>query len=657
VDNKENLISEYKKLNNAQGTFNEKYSIIEVIKESSIFKTMLVNRIERENYIVKAIINEKTNMINSIDNLQKLNHPQLPRIIEVIREIDYTYIVYEYIEGLTLDKYFDAVKPDEKKIIDIIMKLCNVVDYLHKNMSNPIIHRDIKPENIIIKNDTVYLIDIETSRIHKKDTDNDTSILGTHGFAPPEQYGYNQTDERSDIYAIGATFYYLITGKKYNSQFNTFDFKGYSKKLINVLIKCLEFNPAKRYKTIQALKIAINTRKKNIKFKFSYIVISILIFFLIYRLINLGIYLRKGELSEEKVKINNKISIVTCTTEINKTIESTSPETTESKSESTRKTEAATTFKETEQTSTSAPTTQKTTAITTTVQPTTNESTEKNETESNNDIIMFKDEAFEDGIKKFLGLNSDDLLNKNELRRISDFGIIGNQVYTNMDNPDVTYTISNPVSYITDYTVNGVDYYNERGDIQSLEDLKHMPDIGLLSLCKQKITDLSGLEVLTELFGLELADNNITELNAISSLNNLETIDLSGNKISDISPLLNLKDKIIAVTLNRNQLTDFNTINQFKSLRWVYLYGNKISSLPEIEIDLEVLHINDNPIDEVSIKNANSTLKYLYIEDTNINDLTKIGNLNSIEEIHISPGQISKSDRDTIYKDVNFIIY
>ena len=124
-------------------------------------------------------------------------HPNFP----VIAEIQDDFYIMEYIEGKTLEEALSGDVFLKEKAKELILQLLDAVELLHKFS---IVHRDIKPENIIISCDgTLKLIDFDIARKIVNLKDRDTEILGTAGYAAPEQYGFTQTDERSDIYAIG----------------------------------------------------------------------------------------------------------------------------------------------------------------------------------------------------------------------------------------------------------------------------------------------------------------------------------------------------------------------------------------------------------------------------------------------------------------------
>jgi serine/threonine protein kinase len=147
------------------------------------------------------------------DLLVQLKHPNLPDVSDFFEESGKAYLVMEFIEGKTLEKeQDDAGGPlDEKLVMGWALQLCDVLGYLH-TQPQPIIFRDMKPSNVMVtKNGQIKLIDFGVARVFKSTAVKDTTSLGSRGYAPLEQYGRGQTDPRSDIYALGATLYDLLT--------------------------------------------------------------------------------------------------------------------------------------------------------------------------------------------------------------------------------------------------------------------------------------------------------------------------------------------------------------------------------------------------------------------------------------------------------------
>lgn len=147
--------------------------------------------------------------------LSTLSHPNIPLVCDFFQQEGRPTMVMEYIEGKTLEDMLhgsDKAKFDETQIISYGIQLCRVLNYLH-NQDPPIIYRDLKPPNVMVnKHGVLKLIDFGVARTRKKNQAKDTIAMGSAGYAPPEQYGKEQTDARSDIYALGATLYHLSTG-------------------------------------------------------------------------------------------------------------------------------------------------------------------------------------------------------------------------------------------------------------------------------------------------------------------------------------------------------------------------------------------------------------------------------------------------------------
>ncbi len=192
--------------------------------------------------------------------LKKLNHPALPRIVDIEWDDEYLYIIEDYIEGEALDRQLDYKKSfDEATVVEWAKQICNILHYLHNQTPNPIIYRDMKPSNIIVSADnTVKIIDFGISREYKTDSGSDTSYMGTRGYAAPEQYGTSQTDARTDIYSLGVTMYHLLTGKSPNEP--PYEFtplrivdKEFSEGIEYIVNKCVQNNPAERYQSAQEL--------------------------------------------------------------------------------------------------------------------------------------------------------------------------------------------------------------------------------------------------------------------------------------------------------------------------------------------------------------------------------------------------------------------
>lgn len=148
--------------------------------------------------------------------LAGLMHQNLPRIYEYFEEQGRWYLVMDYIDGQTLEDYVQTSpggKLPLQQVFHVALQLCTVLDYLHTQQP-PIIFRDLKPENVIMTTDDhLYLIDFGIARLFKPGQARDTLALGSPGYAAPEQYGKAQTTARADMYSLGATLHYLLSGR------------------------------------------------------------------------------------------------------------------------------------------------------------------------------------------------------------------------------------------------------------------------------------------------------------------------------------------------------------------------------------------------------------------------------------------------------------
>ena len=198
------------------------YKELTVINESDKSKIELVqNIVDNKIYVKKTLSNYKIEVFKELQNIDNIG---IPKVYEVIEDEGILYVIEEFINGKTLEEIQGEGVLSEDKVIEYSIKICEILEVLH-NLNSPIIHRDIKPSNIIVDNNgIVKLIDFDVSRIHKSDENRDTQILGTEGYASPEQFGFNQTDSRSDIYSIGVLMNVLTTGKLPRDKKNDVDY-------------------------------------------------------------------------------------------------------------------------------------------------------------------------------------------------------------------------------------------------------------------------------------------------------------------------------------------------------------------------------------------------------------------------------------------------
>lgn len=246
-----------------------KYKILNIIGKGGMSVVYLaMNEKANKQWAIKEVRKDgvhnfeiiKQGLIVETDMLKKLKHPNLPSIIDVIDSDGTLLIVMDYIEGKPLSDYLAEQKfMSQEEVVEWAKQLCDVLGYLHTRKP-PIIYRDMKPSNIMLKPDgSVTLIDFGTAREFKENNIEDTTCLGTQGYAAPEQFGgQGQTDPRTDIYCLGTTLYHLVTGHNPSeppyeiSPIRTWD-PGLSSGLEKIILRCTQRNPKDRYQNCAEL--------------------------------------------------------------------------------------------------------------------------------------------------------------------------------------------------------------------------------------------------------------------------------------------------------------------------------------------------------------------------------------------------------------------
>ena len=162
----------------------------------------------------------------------------LPTIYEAVEQEGKNLVLEEFIQGDTLGFLLEGALLSPQETRSIVAQLCQGLWVLH---SMAAVHRDIKPENVILRGSDAVLIDFDAARLHKPEAEADTQILGTTGFAAPEQYGLGQSDTRTDIYSLGVLMNVLLTGQHPSKRLA----EG---RLGRVIGRCTQVNPEKRYR-------------------------------------------------------------------------------------------------------------------------------------------------------------------------------------------------------------------------------------------------------------------------------------------------------------------------------------------------------------------------------------------------------------------------
>lgn len=231
---------------------NKQWAVKEIKNDGSKSAKTLLKGLEREANILKNV-----------------DHAVLPRIVDIINQDGTIYVVMDFIEGETISERLkkEGAQPQEL-VVEWGLQLASALDYLH-NMNPPVIYRDMKPSNVMIRPEGgVKLIDFGTAKEYDVENNADTTALGTRGYAAPEQFGdakgrgiYN-TDERTDIYNLGATLYHIVTGM--NPCDPPYEIRpirewnpALSSGLEKIILKCTQADPNDRYQNCKELMYAL----------------------------------------------------------------------------------------------------------------------------------------------------------------------------------------------------------------------------------------------------------------------------------------------------------------------------------------------------------------------------------------------------------------
>ncbi|MGN1318012.1 MAG: serine/threonine-protein kinase [Lachnospirales bacterium] len=253
-------------------------------------------QIKLKNYNKIAVL-KKIDNVSVYEKLKELKIKGIPLIYDIFEKDGESYVIEEFINGNNLSSeivsrgYFS-----KNEVKNIVIKLSNILFEIHK--AN-IIHRDIKPSNIILTRDNnIYLIDFGIARSKNDSTISDTRHLGTEFYASPEQYGFAQTDKRSDIYSIGKLMIVLLKGKE-----TTKDLKNIP--YYNIISKCTEIDSAKRYSDVYKLKSALLISDKIIYCIIASLLIILILLLIIIKAKNKEEIIKTTEITTEIISETN----------------------------------------------------------------------------------------------------------------------------------------------------------------------------------------------------------------------------------------------------------------------------------------------------------------------------------------------------------------
>lgn len=249
----------------------ERYTVLKLLGQGGFFKTYLVIDEKCNKSWAMKVCDKKHKsysptlrevILQEPHMMMKLDHPAVPRVVDIVEDENHICIIREYIEGLTLDAVLQESGPiKQDTALTWAQQLCDVLGYLHKQ-NPPYIYRDMKPANVILQPcGNIKLVDFGAVKVYDALRDQDDCILGTKGYAAPEQYA-GKSDQRSDIYGLGMTLHHLLTGVDPNMPpYETKPIRAInpnlSRDLEAIILRCTQLNPENRFQNCDELMAAL----------------------------------------------------------------------------------------------------------------------------------------------------------------------------------------------------------------------------------------------------------------------------------------------------------------------------------------------------------------------------------------------------------------
>lgn len=240
------------------------------VHDSRTNRTYALKKLENYQTLPAEWAEELKQFEQQMKILSSLNHQGIPQVIDYFVENGNWFLVMQLAPGRTLQHIADSSSlPLELGMVtEVALQVCDILQHLHSR--NPsIIHRDVKPQTIVLEQSgMIWLIGFGIARFYVPGLAMDESPLGTAGFAPPEQYGRAQTDARSDVYALGATMHYLLSGSDpAKDPFNFHELSALNPlipKAVSLIVhRSLELSPSARFQSAREMQLALLDVRKG----------------------------------------------------------------------------------------------------------------------------------------------------------------------------------------------------------------------------------------------------------------------------------------------------------------------------------------------------------------------------------------------------------
>lgn len=459
---------------------------------------------------------------------------RVPEPVCFIEEGGIQYLIRTYLPGRSLAEAWEHGAASMDRCAAIGIELCTLLDRLH-HLSPPVIHRDVKPENIILSPEgKPCLIDFGIARSYDPERDTDTIHTGTRATAAPEQYGFTQSDQRTDLYALGVTLRWMMTGSYQPEDLEASDCPARMKR---VLRRAAAFDPARRYPSAAAMSGALRRVGKRPRRS----ILTAAAACLAAALLVLGIFLAGG----------------------------------------------------------SRP-------------------------------VSFDSAVLEAAVRAELG-RPEGAIRRSDLKNIRRLAAVGRELLG--PEQDYQYRLC---AYVDGENAEGMG----TGDASDLSLLADMPNLTVLYLCGQQVTDLTALAGLP-LRELYLCDNQISDLAPLAGIQTLETLYIAGNPWTSLRPLSGLENlrKLNLDSWEPGKSTD--TLEPLSGLELEFLSighiepaGRDYAPLAELE-RLDTLWLWDPPDEAAAALAACGNLRALHLGSYRGGDLTGLPAIPHLAELSL----------------------
>lgn len=559
----------------------ENWIVIKCLKEGKNSWTVLVQEnVSKITCVLKWGTNLQADLLRQeCQMLQKLKNMELlkiPESYQLFEENNGVYFLREYIEGIPLDRYvMKKGGMKEPELLETAVKICKNVETFHCQ-KEPLIHRDIKPENIVLTpSGEVVLIDFGTMRFYKETGQRDTFVVGSRGTAAPEQYGYTQTDRRTDVHAIGQTLLYMAAECYAIDQLAECSISSRLKKVIK---KACSFEPDARYKDAAELRMALekcdNKRSKMFAGKIGAAAGLIAAGYLLAIAFHSAALLKTGANGGNAQLENTDASTQNA--------------------------------------------------------PASTQTTPQNATDSPADFaspVVFAEPLIEQAVRKELSLSENVPITNAMLDSVTTLRIVGTDL---MDKEDTFWGIGHHVDGKDN------DFGSTRGSIADLADLSQMKNLEVLALCNEKINDLSPLAGLP-LRELYLSDNRISDFSILSEFTELEILCIRGNLAMELSsvPFCSRLEQLNIAQMQLNNVDFLADMN----VKYLDMSGSQIKSenlMPVAQMPkLEELYLGDVNEPEIQALSQMNHLKNLILwgADTILENLKPLKGMENLESL------------------------